>query len=121
MLIIGLLLLLVFGPGKAASIARDFGRFISGAQNTMEEFKEELFSEEVREVRRTAGELKSEVTASVQEFKDGVWHSIDELKAEATVPEEGHEPTIDSPPDEDGEPRPKNGREPLLLQRYALE
>jgi Sec-independent protein translocase protein TatA len=49
--VIVLLLLVVFGPGKAASMARDFGRFVSGAQDTVEEFKSELLSEEVKEAR----------------------------------------------------------------------
>jgi Sec-independent protein translocase protein TatA len=111
LLIIGLLFLVIFGPGKAAGMARDFGRFVSGAQNTVEEFKEELLSEEVRETRRTVGEFKSELTAPVQEIKDGVRHSVDQLKAEATVPEEGDEPTVDSPLDKDGKHRPKDGRE----------
>src|SRR5918995_5594898 len=113
LLIIGLLFLVIFGSGKAAGIAKDFGRFVSGAQNTVDEFKEELLSEEVREVRRTVGEVKSELTAPVQEFKNGVRHSVDELKSEAAVPEEGDEPTVEpSPGEEDGEHRPKDRRDP---------
>ena len=65
LLIIGLLFLVIFGPGKAAGMARDFGRFVSGAQNTVEEFKDELLSEEVREARRTVREVKIELTAPV--------------------------------------------------------
>ena len=107
LLIIGVLLLVLFGAGKAAGMARDFGRFVSGAQNTVEEFKEELLSEEVREARRTVGEVKSELTAPVQEFKNGVRHSVAQPKSETAVPEEGDELTVDSPPDEDGEHRPK--------------
>src|SRR5215212_4713141 len=111
LLLIGLLLLVLFGPGKAAGMARDLGRFVSGAQNTVEEFKEELLSEEVREARRTVGEFKSELTTPVQEFKDGVRHSVDELKAVAAVPEEGDEPTVEPYPDEDGEHGPKDRRD----------
>ena len=110
LLIIGLLFLLIFGPGKAAGMARDFGRFVSGAQNTVEEFKEELLSEEVREARRTVGEFKSELTAPVRE-KNGVRHSAKEPKPEVGVPEEIDEPTVGSFPDEDGEHTPKDGRE----------
>jgi Sec-independent protein translocase protein TatA len=70
LLIIVLLLLVVFGPGKAASMARDFGRFVSGAQNTVEEFKSELVdSEEIKEARRTVVELKDEARHSVEEVK----------------------------------------------------
>ena len=96
LLIIVILFLVIFGLSKAAGMARDFGRFVSGAQNTVKEFKEELLSDEVREVRRTVGEVKSELTAPVQEIKDGVRHSVDELKAEAAVPEEGDELTVNS-------------------------
>ena len=109
LLIIGLLFLLIFGPGKAAGMARDLGRFLSGAQNTVEEFKEELLSEEVRETRRTVGEVKSELTAPVQEFKDGVRHPAKEPKPEVAVPGEIDEPTVGSSPEEDGEHRPKGG------------
>jgi Sec-independent protein translocase protein TatA len=110
LLLIGLLLLVLFGPGKAAGMARDFGRFVSGAQNTVEEFREELLSEEVREARRTIGEFKSELTAPVQDSKDGVRYSVAQLKSETAVPEEGDELTVNSPPDEDGEHKPKDGR-----------
>jgi Sec-independent protein translocase protein TatA len=114
LLLIGLLFLLIFGPGKAAGMARDLGRFVSGAQNTVEEFKEELLSEEVREARRTVGEVKSELTAPVQEIKDGVRHSVDELKAEGAVPEAGDELTVEpSPDEEDGKHMPKDRRIPL--------
>jgi Sec-independent protein translocase protein TatA len=110
LLIIGVLILVIFGPLKAAGMARDFGRFVSGAQNTVEEFKEELLSEEVREARRTVGEFKSQLTAPVQEFKDGARHSAKEPKPEVAVPEVGDEPTLESTPDEDGKRRPMDER-----------
>src|SRR5215203_4578563 len=91
-------------------MARDFGRFVSGAQNTVEEFKEELLSEEVREARRTVGEYKRELTAPVQEFKEGLRHSGEEPTPEAAVPEERDEPAVNSPPGEDGEHKPKDKR-----------
>ena len=93
LLLIGLLLLVLFGPGKAAGMARDFGRFVSGAQNTVEEFKEELLLEEVREARPTIGEFGSELTAPVQDSKDGVRYSVAQpgqkllyLKRETSLP-----------------------------------
>jgi Sec-independent protein translocase protein TatA len=65
LLIVGLLVLLVFGPTKATSVARDFGRFVSGARSTAEEIKSELVPEEVDEARhaarRTVGEIKDEL------------------------------------------------------------
>jgi Sec-independent protein translocase protein TatA len=40
--VIVLLLLVVFGPGKAMSMVRDLGRFVSEARSQIEEFKDEL-------------------------------------------------------------------------------
>ena len=83
LLLIGFLILLVFGPGKAAEMARDLGRFVSGAQNTVDDFKSEILgSEEVKEARRSVGEVKSEITTSVEELKDETRHSVEKLKDE---------------------------------------
>ena len=41
--------LVIFGPIKAASMARDLGRFVNGANRTVEGFKEEILSEEETE------------------------------------------------------------------------
>jgi TatA/E family protein of Tat protein translocase len=38
MVIIGLLLLVVFGPAKLPGMARDFGRFVFEARRSIEEF-----------------------------------------------------------------------------------
>jgi Sec-independent protein translocase protein TatA len=46
LVVIVLLLLVVFGPGKAMSMVRDLGRFISEARSQVEEFKDELLDEE---------------------------------------------------------------------------
>jgi Sec-independent protein translocase protein TatA len=61
LLLIGLLVIVVFGPLKAAGMARDLGRFVNGANRTVEEFKDELLTEEVKEVRNSVKDLKSEV------------------------------------------------------------
>jgi Tat protein translocase TatB subunit len=45
MVVIGLLLLVVFGPKKLPSMARDVGRFVSEARHSVEEFKKDLVSE----------------------------------------------------------------------------
>jgi sec-independent protein translocase protein TatB len=45
-IIIGLIFLVVFGPSKLPQMARDFGRFVSDARRSMEEFKSELISDE---------------------------------------------------------------------------
>ena len=46
MVIVGLLFLVIFGPKKLPSMARDVGRFVSDARRSIEEFKEDLVSEE---------------------------------------------------------------------------
>jgi Sec-independent protein translocase protein TatA len=67
LIIIGVLFLVVFGPTKAASMARDLGRFVNGANRTVEEFKEEILSEEVKEARRTVKGFKEELISSGDE------------------------------------------------------
>ena len=46
MVIVGLLFLVIFGPKKLPSMARDVGRFVNEARRSVEEFKEDLVSEE---------------------------------------------------------------------------
>jgi Tat protein translocase TatB subunit len=46
MVIVGLLFLVIFGPNKLPDMARDFGRFVNEARRSVEDFKEELVSEE---------------------------------------------------------------------------
>ncbi len=45
MLLVGLLLLVLFGPKRLPQMARDLGSFASKAQHTVDEFKAELVSE----------------------------------------------------------------------------
>jgi TatA/E family protein of Tat protein translocase len=42
--VIGLLLLVLFGPSKLSSMARDLGRFVSEARRSVDDFKSELVS-----------------------------------------------------------------------------
>jgi Sec-independent protein translocase protein TatA len=63
LLIIGLLIIVVLGPLKAVGMARELGRFVTGANRTVEEFKDELLTEEVKEVRSSAEALKSEIAS----------------------------------------------------------
>jgi TatA/E family protein of Tat protein translocase len=44
MVVIGLLLLIVFGPSKLPSMARDVGRFVNQARRYKDEFQSELVS-----------------------------------------------------------------------------
>ena len=42
MAVIGLLFLLIFGPGKLPQMARDLGKFVSEARRSIDEFKSEI-------------------------------------------------------------------------------
>jgi Sec-independent protein translocase protein TatA len=61
MIIIALLALIVLGPSRASSMARDLGRFASEARRSLGEFKEELDAGgEVDEARPEVEEPKVE-------------------------------------------------------------
>ena len=55
--IIGLLFLVIFGPNKLPGMARDFGRFVSGARRQLDEFKSEITSTEEEEQNNPRREL----------------------------------------------------------------
>lgn len=42
MVIIGVVVLVLFGPNRLPEMARDLGRFVSEARRSIDEFKEEL-------------------------------------------------------------------------------
>ncbi len=63
LLIIGLLIVVVFGPLKAAGMARELGRFVNGAKRNVEEFKDELLTEEIKEVRSSVESFKSDIAS----------------------------------------------------------
>ena len=42
LVIIGLIFLVIFGPGSLPKMARDVGRFVSEARRAVEDFKDEL-------------------------------------------------------------------------------
>ena len=44
LIVIGLLVLVIFGPSKLPQMARDFGRFVNEARRSVDEFKDELVS-----------------------------------------------------------------------------
>ena len=46
MVIVGLLFLVIFGPSKVPSMARDIGRFVNEARRSIGDLKEDLVSEE---------------------------------------------------------------------------
>ena len=44
LIVIGLLILVIFGPSKLPQMARDLGRFVNEARRSVDEFKDELVS-----------------------------------------------------------------------------
>ncbi len=42
MVIVGLIFLVIFGPGSLPKMAKDMGRFVSEARRAIEDFKEEI-------------------------------------------------------------------------------
>jgi len=52
LIIIGLLLLVIFGPSKLPQMARDLGRFVNEARRSVDEFKSELMLDDEDEDRR---------------------------------------------------------------------
>ena len=66
LLVIGLLILLVFGPIKAAGMAREMGRFVDGANRTVEELKSEIVPEEIEEARRSVEKVGDEARRAVE-------------------------------------------------------
>jgi Tat protein translocase TatB subunit len=99
LVIIGLIFLIIFGPSKLPSMARDVGRFVKEARRSVDEFKTELMSEEVKEAsegvkearrsaRRTVNEFKSELAPSEAGDERGRRASWDNNKPSQTSPTE---------------------------------
>ncbi len=78
LVIIGLIVLIIFGPSKLSSMARDAGRFAKEARRSADEFKTELISEEVKEARE-----------GVKEARRSVRSTVNEVKSELTLKEDG--------------------------------
>jgi Tat protein translocase TatB subunit len=60
LVVVALIALVVFGPRRLPQMARDLGRFVREARHSLDEFKEELGSEEVNEVRSDVQESSNE-------------------------------------------------------------
>jgi sec-independent protein translocase protein TatB len=67
-IIIGLLVLLIFGPSALPRMARDLGRFVTEARLSIDEFKEELTAGSDEEDEE---EEEEEDEEEVREKKDG--------------------------------------------------
>ena len=60
LIIVALIALVFIGPRRLPQMARDLGHFVREAQHSINEFREELDSEEVDEARRGAKARKKE-------------------------------------------------------------
>ena len=60
LIIVVFIALVVFGPRRLPQMARDLGRFVSETRHSLDEFKEDLGSEEVNEVRSDVQESNNE-------------------------------------------------------------
>ena len=61
LIIIGLLVLVIFGPKKLPGMAKDLGRFVNEARNHIDEFKSELTSSgEIKEPQRPVEKSESD-------------------------------------------------------------
>jgi len=69
LVIIGLIVLIIFGPSKLSSMARDAGRFVKEARRSADEFKSELMTEEIKEAREGVKEARRSARRTVNEFK----------------------------------------------------
>ena len=70
--IIVALILVIFGPAKAAGIAKDLGRWVNEARRPVEELKEELASsvEEFKDTARHSAREKQKTKAGVGKDQD---------------------------------------------------
>ncbi len=88
LVLIALLFLLIFGPGKLPSMARDFGRFVTGVNRSVEEFKSEFgFGDELEESRLAVEDLIDEANLDVEQLKNELLLS-EELKEPRRAVEE---------------------------------
>ena len=69
LVVIGLIFLIIFGPSKLPSMARDLGRFVNEARRSVDEFKSELMTEEVKEAREDVKEARRSARRTANEFK----------------------------------------------------
>ncbi len=118
LVIIGLIVLIIFGPSKLSSMARDAGRFVNEARRSADEFKSELMTEEIKEAREGVKEARRSARRTVNEFKselalneDGKDRkrraprdaSRDNSKPAQTAPTEQTSPTEDRPDETKGD------------------
>ncbi len=101
LIIIGILFLLIFGPSKLSSMARDAGRFVNEARRSADEFKSELMTEEIKEARDGVKEARRSARRTVNEFKSELALNEDgkdrKRRASRDAPRDNSEPAQTSP------------------------
>ncbi len=70
LVVIVLLLVVVFGPGKAVSMARDLGHFVSEARGTVEEFKGELLEDDDEDHDEAVSDPRTDVGDEVPQKEE---------------------------------------------------
>lgn len=80
LLLIGVLCLLIFGPEKMTSMAREAGHFVSQARRSIEDFKSEIESDD---------DLEDEELEDLDEDEDEAeWLDQEEQESSHVAPEE---------------------------------
>ena len=69
LIIIGLLALIIFGPGRLTSMARDLGRFVNEARGSIDELKFELESAGEDRDERLGGSSKNPEEGEIREHE----------------------------------------------------
>lgn len=91
-----LLLLVIFGPGKAVSMARDLGRLANEARDHVEEFKGELLDGDGDRAKPVSGTRSEEAGDGAHEREEGGELPRQEEEAPSketraqTIPMDGH-------------------------------
>jgi Tat protein translocase TatB subunit len=97
LVIIGLIVLIVFGPSKLSSMARDAGRFVNEARRSADEFKSELMTEEIKEARDGVKEARRSARRTVNEFKSELTLNEDGKDRKRRAPRDNGKPSQTSP------------------------
>ena len=97
LVIIGLIVLIIFGPSKLSGMARDAGRFVKEARRSADEFKTELMTEEIKEAREGVKEARRSARRTVNEFKSELTLKEDGQDRGRRAPRDDSKPAQTSP------------------------
>ena len=97
LVIIGLICLIIFGPSKLSSMARDAGRFAKEARRSADEFKSELMIEEVKEPREGVKEARRSLRSTVSGVESELALNEDGKDGKRRAPRDNGKPAQTSP------------------------